>query len=85
MFSIVVIVLFVLFAEAFYIFRPIQIEDHCAKLAKEITSNKANILVKPSEEELRKYPFLMKNGDQITLYYREFLKCRSEQKTFYLF
>lgn len=78
LFSIVVIVVFFLLGGVFLIFRPIWIEESCTKRAREITGDKANILVKPNEEDLRKSPGLMKNSDQITLYYREFLKCISE-------
>lgn len=79
------IVVFVIIGIAFYIFRPIQIEEYCIKRATNITGDKLNMLVEPSKEELRSYPNLMKKGDKITLYYREFLKCSSEQKLFYLF
>lgn len=70
---------------AFYILRPIQIEEYCNSKAKVITGNNSTILVEPNEEELKNYPYLMSKGDKITRYYREFLNCRFHQKPFYLF
>ncbi len=69
----------------FYLLRPIQIEEYCNSKAKEITGNNSNVLVEPSEKELKNYPNLMSKGDKITRYYREFLNCRMYQKSFYLF
>jgi hypothetical protein len=50
----------------FYVLQPIRLEKRCDLEAKKITGTDRNVLIES-------------NGNQITRYYQEYIKCRNRE------
>jgi len=67
--------IFIIGFTIFFFVRGIIIQNYCVEKAHKITGDKANILVESNEEEKKYYDL-----SQITLWFREELKCEKETK-----
>lgn len=77
-----VLAIFTLF---FFRVRPAQIEDYCMMEAVKGDSVSAQLVVKPTAEEVKQMKGLIDPNGMITLALRKQLQCERKQKRFFLF